>query len=1066
MKLSLRQRNKLIDFGSRILLVALLTFLTWSFIRPLILSTVPAPPEEVVASVVLNDPEQILGDEALGQLKALDWPAETRVLVRVRPNALPIADDDPQPLLGATDGSAPPACGKNSDCLVRAYPDYFNELYLNALYSLIPRSDVFVVDIVRDSADVAVFWGGSPHQRSAAMDSLIAGELEGFTPVEDDHLSYLSPDTFHLAVEGDMGLIPGDWPVEQPESDLRGVLRLMVAHGDLNTGNLTRELQRFLNNTGSGTSAIREHENQVRLANRAPLAVSFTAFFGWWLLVAAASQTVGRTISRSRHCLGTSEKRRQALEKIQRVRTEALLDTDQVRLEAVAAPSPYQATLLARAEQWVSTVTLLSRLEVQFQGMQISSGSDEGGLHDLVQMGDVAEVVQRGRAVLSADATALANPTRFDPSSHPCVATLRAGIEAAEALATQLPVYKAQFDEAVAAASAHLATAPAAVSSEADVVKILRAWDGAARELALCTTSLPEDDLYVWVERKSWSPVGRRRMRPEVKAIRLPARERCLDFSHGSAAQSKQATAQSKQEAAQSKQEAAQSKQEAARAATAFHSEADEKAQTARAKAQYADFVSQKRFSTPISLPLTPVGIVVAASVALTASFLVLRAGSVTKPSAVSLAQQTIWTFWLALLFGVGAMVLVTAVRNMVRRRAQRRTDLRAVLQSALMGEDALALDVLQLQSQFPQYANNLHLRFQEFLECRDELVRLAGFGVARSDERLDDYQLTLLAQVVRAQMLSLWRVGDILRQRPNWMKAWHWEAKEVLYFANQAESMATNPVISSLTANLEWADLSPTQALLQLDDFTQRYRLARLVRALPVQTRSGDTYHQPISEHLALLSETPKALREVAQLVPPENASYYVVSDSAGEALQSIKTDPNNASMILAAVFLVLSGTVLPLSLSDPADQVGMRWNFDRSDEQAPPAQVVIVDLAGRISEPEKLRAELEKRRFPVPVNIVIGVCEADRPVAPLDSEQLAAVAPFATAYHCAGITNDPRGNTVAMTITADQVVMTTGALTEFSRPGLESVEVGAEGDVTDTIVQLFDGAEPFTLR
>lgn len=979
------------------------------------------------------------------QIKALDWPVNTRVLVRVRPNALPIGGDKPRPLPGTSDSGLPLACGKNSDCLVRAYPDYFDELYLNVLYALIPRSDVFVVDIVRDSADVDVFWGASPHQRSSATDRLIAGELEGFTPIEDDHLGYLSADTFHLAVEGDMGSLRGDLPVEQPESDLRRALRLMVAHADLNAGNLTRELQRFLNHTSSGTSAIQQYENQVRLAKRAPLAVSFTAFFGWWLLVAAASQAVGRTISRSRHPLGTGKKRRQALERIQRVRTEALLETDQVRLQAVAAPSPYQATLLARTEQWVSTVTLLSRLEIQFQGMQISSGSDEDGLHDLVQMGDVAQVVQRGRAVLNADATALANSTRFDPSSHPCVATLRAGIEAAEALATQLPVYKAQFDQAVAAASAHLATAPAAVSCEDDVVKILRAWDGAARELALCTTLLPEEDLYVWVERKSWSPVGRKRLRPEVKAVRLPARERCLDFTHGSAAPSKQ---------------------EAARVATSPNSGGKSAQTGSNERAQYAHFVSQKRFSTPISLPLTPVGIVLAAAVALTASFLVLRAESLTKPAAVSVAKHTIWTFWLALLVGVGAMVLVTSIRILLRRRSVRRTDLRAVLQSALMGEDALALDVVQLQSQFPQYANNLHLRFQEFLECRDELVRLAGFGVARSDERLDDEQLTLLAQVVRAQMLSLWRAGDILRQGPGWMKAWQWEAQEVLYFANQVESMATNSVISRLTANLEWAYLSPTQALLELDEFTQRYRIARLVRALPVQTRSGGVYHQRICEHLALLSETPAALREIAQLVPPENASYYVVSDSAGEALQSIKTDPNNASMILALVLFILSGTVLPLSLSDPADQVGLRWNFDRSDQQAAPAQVVIVDLAGRISEPERLRAELQKRRFPVPVNIVIGVCEPDRPAAPLPPEQVVSVAPFGTAYNCGAITSDPRGNTVAMTIIADQALMSTGALTEFSQAGLENVQVGAEGDVTDTILQLFDGAEPFTLR
>lgn len=1026
---------RVLDYLLRLVLVAVLSVLTYNFVYARLSAQSGTPGVPHALKVEIDDPAQVLEhpyrgspltqEQIIAQLRDLPWAEPTRLLVRIRPDANAIGNDEPMSQAGETSS----VCSSKHECLVRAHPDYFDEVRINSLWSFAPKRDALVIDIVMATADVSVFYGSNARDRGSDVDQVLSGSIG--KPADSHDLSYgwLSADTRKGAVE-------------LTDSELDALRR---QHGKETAGNAAdasvRGLERVLGKAVVYqkfdqqllVSSLKTFSKQLSLSDahgserahldidRASRFIGFYAFAMWWILLAALRHLLGVAISRFRNPLGTRGGRRKMHESITQIRTKALLNIEQMQLDALVVDDAYRPVFEARTHKWISEVTEVSRREFEEIDVEREPTQANAHLKYLSETWELAQLTDRSRKVLELDAQALADPLGFDLITHPTVVSLRAGFAAADKFKETHDIYADIIDQAVDNATAALRTAVDKPRNQAEVVQVLRAWDRAALELANVTLGFSKDDVVEVVDRHTWMPSGRRVVRAEIRSMQEAALERCLTPT---------ATAADVHAGAASNAGDGRTGNEDAGSAPASSALASGRDRSARDRAEYlrgqtkpSDPVTQIRLPIgPYTLSLILVGVMVAGIV----RFDQLLSGGVAL-TAKDVVTQVFFVCAKLLVVAVAFVLIWHWGKRVLQRNLMRRRNLERILTSALMGEDELRLEVEQLRRLHPAYGDMLERRLKVVLGNRDELFARYSDRLSSSDRHPLDETAYELAQVLRVQIHSLWRSALILRQRENWTDAWDKELSGVINCVLQARGTNDIGPLLALNTQLELGQVSGAEALLRLDDLAQPFRLARLVRALPVQTRVGSWTFPPMHEQERFISENRRTLETLTVFTRPTDSAGYVLSQGASEML-SLEGSLSGEGLErwFAVLFFFASFLILPwlVFYSDPPKPPSPEnWDFNVTTTPARAKEIVILDPQKRLADEAELRRELENQRFPVPANIVVSVRGEERGGA---EKSFGALCDKASTM--ADVSGDclpvaARGNTIIITVYGDSV-------------------------------------------
>ncbi|MDO5721543.1 MAG: hypothetical protein Q4P06_03240 [Actinomycetaceae bacterium] len=1063
----------------RFIVVSSLMVLTFKFAYSQLDSLHPWPDSNQAPTVEIDDPAGLLRTDAPAspttddpvppaaetdleeELESIFFGEPTRLLIRVRPDATPMGGD--LPIFYGEDPF--PTCSTYSDCLVSSHPDYFDEVRVDYSQYVVPKPDALVIDIVAASSEVKVFYGRNPEHRSSSMEQLLAGTF-GSKPDNDQTppkfasektgkawvtLSHEERDDMRARERSEVD--SSDIP--EPTRLLEHSLQVAVARGDLDQRLIADNLGVFSRALGYGPK-YDPSEWQVSVKQGA---ISLSLLVGGlsWVLLSMIHHLLGVGFSRLRHPLGTKRARKRRRAFIAQVRTDGLMHVDQLQLDSLVVPDAYKRAFTARSNKWLDKVTELGRREFEFFD---STRGPDGGLASLKHLSatsELAELVQRGRVVLDLDSAGLANPAEFDPVSHPSVASLREGFEAAQRFQKAFPDSGVVLARAVEDASAALRSAVANPVTVQEVAEVLRSWDRAAQELANATVGLPAPTLTVRTPRHSWAPFGRREVRAEIKAMQLPALERCLTPGVAVALPTIQGDRRTDPTSGEEEVSAQAS------------GDSTNPTQTP----SLHDFTPESKRQEPLQVSVGPVALLAGTAVALFIGFLFFS-GSIIEKSHEYPTQYAAVT-WIVCAIAIAATMGLARVSRWLWQSISsfwnKRQMTRHILTGLLMGEDNLRLEVERLTQLFPNYAQSLQRRLETFLSCRDDLLQLVNADGHQIDWSKEDPFVAEFAQVVRVQAYSLWRTADILRQREGSREAWRMEFTAVVNAI--LDKHGPNAVFNAMSLNteVELGQISMEQALSELDDLTQTYRLARIIRAVPVKTRVGSWYAPPLDSQQAFLSQHRELLEALTVLNRPVDGGGYVLSEFSSELLR-IKGEPLDEVFQKFLVFLLmpLLGVVLMLIGPSPQAQSSWEWKIDRSEMSAKAQQVVVVDPENRIANEDLLRSRIAVERFPIPVNIAVVVLSSQPPVGSQaalgdDSQQercrLSALM-IDTSRWCG--TGHPRPNTLLFNVYDNELKINGGSLVGLPYERGLKVDLEGQSDPTDAILRWLDGKGSFT--
>lgn len=209
-----------------------------------------------------------------------------------------------------------------------------------------------------------------------------------------------------------------------------------------------------------------------------------------------------------------------------------------------------------------------------------------------------------------------------------------------------------------------------------------------------------------------------------------------------------------------------------------------------------------------------------------------LRGDSITQAHALT-------TVWSALKRGgtvavavfVAVLMLLPLLVALVRRVHQdreREARSRQMSSALTLGIDALELELNLLTQQFPEYAEQITRRWQNWQQYY--VATLEADRHQTTSDRTITAQRLALSQLLRTQVRSLWRTGTILEQKPDWANAWDQEVS-LLYACDTNGSRTAT--LTALTREMSSGTISPAQALIELDNLSSDDDLSARLRCL-----------------------------------------------------------------------------------------------------------------------------------------------------------------------------------------------------------------------------------------